>query len=183
MHGVTKKKERILYENFLPEDQFENLRSVVTHQNFPWQHRVGAVVEDGDGDVAWSNVIVNNYGPTTEDFKYFTPILDKVNAIACIRIKCNLDLKVHEMLVPTGFHTDTEVHGNGLWSMCIYLDDSNGATIFEKDKAPVRSKRNRAIIFPSGLSHSGARQTDTDTRFVINVNFVSHKLPEGGKKF
>ena len=34
------------------------------------------------------------------------------------------------------------------------------------------SVRNRALIFPCDLEHRGVFQTDTECRYIINVNYI-----------
>ena len=38
----------------------------------------------------------------------------------------------------------------------------------------VQSQRNRAVIFPSHLSHAAVNTTDTKLRWVLNINYVSN---------
>ncbi len=182
---------RYKYENFLKAEQFATLKDVVTSDGFAWYARVGAVGAEysektkDDTDPAFSNVLCNQYGPTRQEFEYAVPILDRLDTRAVLRVKANLDLpnKNGKVLEPEAFHTDLDVHGPCIWSLILYLNDCNGATIFEEDMAPVKSKANRAIIFPIAMSHSGCHQTDVPFRYLINVNFLAPKLPEGGQEF
>lgn len=182
---MTKKKERVLYENFLSEVDFKALEDTINSESFLWQWREGAVTSpDGSGDIYFSSPLFGHYGPVNQHFDLCLPILNKLNCTHILRIKANLDLKADKVLEPTGFHTDIVFYGKGIYTMLLYLNDCNGATIFEKDNAPVKSKRNRAIIFPSSHRHAGCFQTDTITRFVLNLNFMTdNKLPEGGQYF
>jgi len=183
----TKKKERILYENFLPEADFKVLENTITSPDFPWIWREGAIPpSDGgcSGAICFSSMLFGMYGVLNRHFDACIPILNKLNCDYILRIKANLDLKVDEVLKPTGFHTDHDVYADGIYTMLLYLNDCNGATIFKEDNAPVKSKRNRAIIFPTSHIHAGCNQTDTPTRFVLNLNFLSpDPLPEGGQYF
>jgi len=182
---MTKKKERVLYENFLSEVDFKALEDTITSESFLWQWREGAVDgNDGSGDIYFSSALFGQYGPLNHHFEACIPVLNRLNCDHILRIKANLDLKTDKVLESTGFHTDVEVHTKGIYTMLLYINDCNGATLFEKDNAPVKSKRNRAIIFPSSHRHAGCKQTDTPTRFVLNLNFMSSKkLPEGGQYF
>ena len=142
---MTKKKERVLYENFLSEVDFKTLEERITSNNFPWHWREGAVVpDDGSGDICFSSPLFGQYGPINQHFDVCIPILNRLDCTHILRIKANLDFKVNKVLEPTGFHTDIEVHAKGIYTMLLYLNDCNGATIFEKDNAPVKSKKNRA---------------------------------------
>lgn len=177
---------RYKYEHFLHAEDFARLAEVVSGEGFAWFARVGAVgVDEDDKDPAFSNVLCNEFGPTRQEFEHVIPILRKLNVTATMRVKANLDLpnKTGKILEPESFHTDIEVHAPGLWTIVLYLNDCNGGTVFEEDMAPVKSKANRAIIFPTHMRHSGCHQTDTPFRYVININFVAKDLPEGGQEF
>lgn len=173
---------RYLYENFLHPENFKTLSDVICHEGFPWFSRVGAVSPEYD-EPAFSNMLCNEYGPRSQEFENITPILHTLDIIGTIRVKANLDLRVKEEKKPVGFHTDIELHADCLWTMVLYLNTCNGGTMFEKDMASVSSQENRAIIFPTSMRHSGYNQTDTTFRYLINLNFLSNKLPDGGKEF
>tara|TARA_R100000773_G_scaffold41909_1_gene38746 strand:+ start:1517 stop:2047 length:531 start_codon:yes stop_codon:yes gene_type:complete len=175
---------RRVYDNFLHTEDFNTLVEGITDQSFPWHARLGAANAE-DKEPAFSNVLWAEFGPTCQQIELVMPILKKLKLTCVVRVKANLDLpnKNGKVLEPESFHVDTTVHPPGLWTMVLYLNDCNGATIFEKDMAPVRSKANRAVIFPSHMRHSGCHQTDTPFRYVININFVAEKVPEGGREF
>jgi len=175
---------RYLYDDFLTTEDFTQIRDSITHESFPWYARKGAASPE-DNKPAFSNVLCGEYGPTCKEFELVVPLLRRLDCVSTLRIKANLDLK-HEkgkVLDPESFHTDLEIHGKGLWSMVFYLNDCNGATMFEEDTVPVKSKANRAVIFPTHLRHTGCHQTDTIFRYVINVIFLAEKIPTKGKKF
>ena len=50
------------------------------------------------------------------------------------------------------------------------MNDNNGYTYFE-DGQKVKSKENRAVLFPSNLPHAGTSSTDTDLRVVLNIDY------------
>ena len=174
---------RYMYENFLHSEDFDKLANHVKSQEFAWYARLGAA-EKARTQPSFSNVVYSQYGPTSQSFEYLIPIVDKLAVNGIIRIKANLDLiRGDKTLQPESFHVDTDADGDCLWVMVLYLNDCNGATIFEEDNAPVKSKANRAIIFPTHMRHSGCHQTDTPFRYVINIIFAAKVLPAGGKKF
>ena len=177
---------RYKYENFLHSENFAQLVEAVTDGNFPWFAREGAVgFDEDDKDPAFSNVLCDQFGPTRKEFDYVLPILHRLNTKSVLRVKVNLDLpnKNGKVLEPESFHTDLDIHGSCMWTLILYLNDCNGATMFEEDMASVRSKANRAVIFPVHMRHTGCHQTDTTFRYIINVNFLASDLPEGGQEF
>ena len=177
---------RYIYDDFLPKKEFKALADAITGPAFPWFARIGAAKTDSKNDtnVAFSNTLYW-ISPQGREFELCVPIIEKLELLALLRLKANLDLKnpSGKILEPEAFHTDIDIHGPEIWTMILYLNDCNGATMFEEDKAPIKSKANRAIIFSSDLRHSGCHQTDTPFRYLLNLNFLAKKLPDGGKEF
>tara|TARA_B100000424_G_scaffold229232_1_gene190619 strand:+ start:1058 stop:1597 length:540 start_codon:yes stop_codon:yes gene_type:complete len=178
---------RYMYENFLHAEDFDNLVNHVKNKDFAWFVRLGAAqsADETDKQPAFSHVMWDTqYGPTSPSFSYAVPILKRLDVQGVFRIKVNLDL-IHgdKALQPESFHVDSDLGVDGIWAMVLYLNDCNGATVFEEDMAPVRSKANRAIIFPAHMSHSGCHQTDTPFRYVVNTLFAAKTLPTGGQEF
>ena len=69
-----------------------------------------------------------------------------------------------------GYHVDTP-HDEGLLSLLLYLEDSDGGTQFKDNGRIIRSKQNRAIVFPAYQLHQTVMQTNTLYRTNININF------------
>ena len=68
-----------------------------------------------------------------------------------------------------GYHHD--VNHDDIFTLLLYLEDSNGGTQFEDNGRKIMSKRNRAIIFPARIQHQTVMQTNTLFRMNININF------------
>lgn len=69
-----------------------------------------------------------------------------------------------------GYHTDSD--DENMLTLLLYLEDSNGGTQFKDNGRKIKSKRNRAIIFPARREHQTVMQTNTLFRMNININFV-----------
>ena len=70
------------------------------------------------------------------------------------------------------FHTDNHTHARKhlLEIAILYLNTNNGGTKFE-DGTFVKSKANRAVIFPQHIKHAGVWCTDRKLRYVMNLNY------------
>ena len=178
----VKKGFRRLYDNFLPPDVFNNLKTLITDDNFPWQfRRVNSTFSLTH--LAWSP----RHGavsPMGEDlFKLLYPVVAKLGIFIPLQIKFNLGVKVSDKPIKTGYDIDLSIPPSNFRTAILYLDDCNGYTEFEADKAPVKSKTNRMLVFDGQLKHQAVTQTDTDVRYVCNFNYLSDGIPEGGKSF
>ena len=74
-----------------------------------------------------------------------------------------------------GYHEDMD--DENIFTLLLYLEDSNGGTQFKDNGRKIKSKRNRAIIFPARVEHQTVMQTNTLFRMNININFAV--LPNG----
>ena len=114
----------------------------------------------------------SNFGITTnqENWKLIQPLRDKLSAGSYFRIKANL-YPVVEKVYTHGFHVDLP-YPNVL-SAIYFVNSNNGYTYFKGDKLiKVESVKNRLVIFPNGLLHSGTTCTDKKARVVINFNYI-----------
>ena len=186
-----KKKLRYLYNDFLPAQSFNEWKDPI-QQSILWQYGHGKVKKK-----EFDYALTNDYsftrvfwapleGPVpTQEGEIIYPLIQQllsyIKPEAILRMKLNLDLARSEHF-ETGYHTDMG-EGFEYKTAIFYFNDCNGFTQFEKDKAPVKSKANRLIIFDGRLRHQGVLQTDTSVRYVLNVNYVSSKVPRGGLSF
>tara|TARA_B100000287_G_scaffold377726_1_gene379682 strand:- start:107 stop:646 length:540 start_codon:yes stop_codon:yes gene_type:complete len=172
-----KKKLRYLYNDFLPAQSFNEWKDPI-QESILWQY---------GNDYSFTRVFwapLEGPVPTQEGERIYPLIhqlLSYIQPEAILRIKLNLDLARSEHF-ETGYHTDMG-EGFEYKTAIFYFNDCNGFTQFEKDKAPVKSKANRLIIFDGRLKHQGVIQTDTAMRYVLNLCYVSSKVPEGGLTF
>ena len=97
-----------------------------------------------------------------------SPIADKIEIRALIKAKLNLKLRA-ESIFEHGMHTDHDF-GSDATTGIYYFNTNNGYTKFE-DGTIVESVANRLILFPSNINHTGTTCTDTQGRYVLNINF------------
>jgi len=181
---------RRIYDDFLPPEMFNALKTVVTDPDFPWTFRLGVVHRKqrngptfGLSHLAW-HPLYGAVSPMRDElYNHLYPVFQKLFVYVPMRVKFNLGVKVRDKHIETGHHIDVMTAPSNFRTAILYLDDSNGYTQFEADKAPVKSKSNRMLIFDGQLRHQAVTQTDTDVRYVCNFNYLSDKIPEGGKSF
>jgi len=98
--------------------------------------------------------------------KHLQPLYDLLQIKAFVRVKANL-VPRRERIIRHGYHYDQAFFCK---VAVYYVNTNDGYTEFENGRK-VYSKKNRLVIFPSNMKHSGTTCTNTKARFVINFNF------------
>ena len=162
-----------IHDNFLLKSDFKKVQEFMMGPYFPWYYNSGVM---GDGhdeeEFQFTHIFYNFWKPESSYIKELSPLFEKIDPKAWIRIKANLTTKTTEHK-ETGFHTDFEFPCT---TAIFYLNDTNGYTLFE-DGTKVESVANRLVEFDSSLKHSGVTHTDEKVRVLINMNYFK----EGGK--
>lgn len=153
-------------DNFLSEEDFRNLKSVLTGSRFPWYFLDGTDYEN-DGT---HQFVYSFYGPFSwiGDSSLVEPLVKKLDPLALIRIKANLQPPTHKIVV-NKFHTD--VGDEPVKTAIFYVNTNDGKTIF-KTGEEINSVENRMVVFDQQLFHTGTTCTGTFPRIVINFNYV-----------
>lgn len=193
--GFHKKGFRLLYDDFLEPDLFNALRDLVTNNGFIWNFRLGVVDQtkwdySPSENYAFSHLVwYQTDGVVSPQAKELQPLImplfQKLEILHPLRVKFNLDIR-REKHRETGYHCDCAVANTNYFlykTAILYFNDCNGYTQFESDKAPVKSKANRLIIFDGNLKHQGVPQTDQQMRYVLNLNYIAPIVPPNGKSF
>lgn len=173
-----------IIDNFLPEEVFQEIRSVFAGQDFPWyvnEAKVMHVARMFDPELQakeiynWQmvNYVYLGGQPRNEFYNVLLPLVDALQPRALIRIKANLNHHTDE-LQEYAFHTDCGEYGTdefaGATTAIYYLNDNDGYTRFE-DGTKVESKANRLVRFPVNTPHAGTSTTDQKYRIVLNLNY------------
>ena len=154
-------------DNFLGDEDFCHLESLLMGMYFPWFYN-DRRVRKGDGQYQFVHQFYRDYCPQSEFISCLDPILEQLHPAALIRIKANLNPK-SDKIKDSLYHCDM---GGGGWTTGIYyVNTNNGYTLFE-DGTKVKCVANRFVSFPSTLKHAGSTCTDDNTRVVININYV-----------
>ena len=175
-----------VYDNFLDEQDFLNLKNTMLGGDFPWfysERILKSYIENPafyrddksfakNDDYQFNHVFYLNHQVNSSFFHLVYPFIQKINPKAIVRIKANLTNKTDRSMV-YGFHVDQNDAPSNLKSAVYYVNTTNGPTLF-KDGTEIESLENRLVIFDTNLVHSAVSQTDEKARIVINFNFYEN---------
>tara|TARA_Y100001938_G_C7918694_1_gene343285 strand:+ start:126 stop:638 length:513 start_codon:yes stop_codon:yes gene_type:complete len=166
-------------DNFLPEDDFLDLQSLLLGEYFPWYYNdyvLTPPVHTPFNSLDYDDYACTNYqfihliykdGDKSSFYSYVEPFITKLEVKDLFRIKANLNPKTlnHKY---GGYHFDPYRKGKiGVY----YVNDNNGGTQFKKG-GKVNSVANRMVIFDANLEHTSVTCTDKKRRIVINFNYA-----------
>jgi len=156
-----------IIDNFLPEQEFKHIQSLLMGGELAWFYCNGAVEPD-DGLYHMSHMFWQpEVGSNSKLLDMWNTFMNKVEAKKCERIKANLTFKTptHEL---TLYHIDYA----DMKTAIFYINTNNGYTEFESG-VRVSSVANRVCIFDSNLKHRGVSHTEGDQqRIVVNFNYA-----------
>jgi hypothetical protein len=155
-----------IIDNFLPEEEFKSIQSLMMSWGFGWFYSRGRATPD-DGLYLMVHMFYSPpYDPNSEHIDIWNTFMNKVGAKKCKRIKANLTFKT-PTIEPAPFHTDFD----DMKTAVFYINTNNGYTEFENG-VRVNSVANRICIFDSNLKHRGTTHTEPDhQRIVVNFNY------------
>lgn len=176
-----------IQDNFLQQEEFINLRDVITSFEFPWHYSSSVVYEDTSGPGFFYHVIYGQDQPQSPFFNNLGYILNQLNIFVLIRVRINLN---HRLPTPhySDFHTDVKGEavpwesGISHWTTSIfYIDTNNGYTELQ-DGTRIESVANRLVSFPLSTPHRFVSQTDEQTRHVINFGYLRKNVDDDEKR-
>ena len=158
-------------DNFLPQDQFDNLKKLATGPDMLW-HRVNQLNdkhnEKEDFDLMFVHLLFesNMYPPSSTFFEYFAFLQDRLDCKSLRRMKLNLYPHTSEIRTHTP-HIDYDFEHKG----CILsFNTCDGATVLE-DGTKIDSIENRALIFDASKPHSSTSTTNARALYNLNINY------------
>ena len=168
-----------IIDNVLSEDDLIKIeQNVLQAPIFKAFDSTASKKSDNVYDVMMSRVFFSSYyskkqlaGFDEEYLPYFYPLLNKIVSGFLLRVSLNLTFATPNPYI-SEFHIDNDLPNS---HTCVYyLNSNNGGTKFRDSSEIVQSQRNRAVIFPSHLSHAAVNTTDKKLRWVLNINYVSN---------
>ena len=155
-----------IIDNFLPEEEFKSIQSLMMGFQFNWFYTDGRTTED-DGLYYMVHMFFQpDVGFNSEYLGIWNTFLKQVGVKKCFRIKANLTLKT-----PTCENSSFHIDGKDVTTSIFYINTNNGYTEFENG-VRVNSVSNRVCIFDSNLQHRGVTHTEGDPqRIVVNFNY------------
>jgi hypothetical protein len=174
-------------ENFLAKEKFDVLSKNIMGENFPWFFNPIVVDREKESPSTSPGQLVhvvyagNSPQSALYESDIFIPILQQLNVGIIFRIKMNLHLRRPEPFY-SRYHIDIlyldkAIAVNSTTSI-FYINTNNGYTEFE-DGTIVKSVANRLVTFPLTTKHRGISQTDEQTRYVINFNYLKQSGNSG----
>ena len=160
-----------IIDQFLDDDDFHSLASVVMSNKFYWFWN--PVITSGDKHSTgqfYHQFYMCNGNCQSDFFPVLEPLLSKLGQLVLFRVKANLNLRESSHLRLGDFHTDFP--GFESTTAIFYLNTNNGWTEFEGGQR-VESRSNRLVLFPQELMHVGYACTDQASRFLLNINFLA----------
>jgi hypothetical protein len=161
MNSETNHESIKVIDNFLSDEEFNEVFSMIADSEFPWFY---GLVVSGSKYTQFTHCFYQHDEPT-----YYYPRMkffrDKLKMKSLVRIKANLNPRT-ETLNEHDYHIDF----TNMKTAVFYLNTCNGYTKF-KTGEKVDSVKNRIVIFDSNLEHTGTSCTDTHARLVINFNY------------
>ena len=155
-----------IIDNFLLEEEFKSIQSLMMGYEFQWFYSEGRVRKD-DGLFDMVHMFYQpEVGLNSTHLSIWKTFMDKVEAKRCMRIKANLTFKTSEP-DPTLYHRDYP----DIKTAIFYINTNNGYTEFENGVI-VNSVSNRVCIFDSNFKHRGIPHTEGgNQRIVVNFNY------------
>ena len=176
--------DRLIFDNFLSDAEFELVSSYVLGPNFGWW------IPEQEGRWNLEHILYRQGGKSSPmDDVTFAKCLTastrvKPFILIDFRTECFFKEDEPELVeFKSWYPLDREVQQ--LYTGVFCLNECNGYTQFAEDNAPVKSRANRLILFPSHLEYRQINQSDTDRRYIQTFNIISYDLPfnSGMKKF
>ena len=167
-------------QEFLSEQSFKNLSSIVTDLKFPWFKEYIIDPKDFDKfDFLCDSKLNHQFTHRLYDnqqvlSEFCKPIMrlfkHELDIHRLVTAKLNYN-PVWSDVVEHIYHVDTALKCK---TAVFYLNTNDGYTAFESgDK--VYSNANQIVIFDSSVKHTGTTCTNAHGRYVLNINyFTSH---------
>ena len=179
--SMQKSKIKVV-DNFLPDNQFYNIKREMEGIDFPWYWQEHSHGNFSDGKFKGDNVpqLIHGFvedGNASSHYYYFfksSSCFSKLNVEKVDKFKANCNYKTSEQ--NTGwFHTDyDDERKNKMTTSILYMNTNNGGTKFE-DGTFVNSVSNRMVTFDCSIKHAPVSCTDSNRRIVVNINYSKLK--------
>tara|TARA_R100001244_G_C5143548_1_gene128341 strand:- start:298 stop:807 length:510 start_codon:yes stop_codon:yes gene_type:complete len=161
-------------DDFLSEEDYKNIKSLMHGNEFPWFLQDGIVDEDGEDDpldILFTHYIYSGIGTPigirSDFYNAFLPVIKKIGDPIVIRIKANCYPRT-ESLKTHNFHVDhTFPH-----EACVLSLSSNDGYTLLKTGEKIESVENRALFTKDLLPHASTNCTNLNCRINLNVTFI-----------
>ena len=166
-------------KNFLCQEYFRKLQSVIMSQKINWFLReMDTLPTTNNLNGYFTHNFYNRWEAGGESFQLILPLLNEIKCANPIHMRANLTLR-KEKTLHTAWHTDVDPYNLfdgqsvNFKTALFYLNTNNGSTLFDKKELnEVEAIANRLVVFDANVSHCNKYSTNTKDRIVINFNYV-----------
>ena len=156
-----------IIDNFLEKNIFEELKTILLNNNFPWYYQSKvAYPKDENNSFYFVHTFFEFNERYSNLFLKIIPLLEKIKAKSLIRVKANLYPNQNKNIIHSN-HTDYDYEHKGA---IFYINNNNGYTILE-GKEKIESVENRILLFEPHKKHNSTNCTDQKVRINININY------------
>lgn len=160
-----------IYDNFLDQRNFENIKNTILGENFPWFFNTFInSPEENNEYFQFTHLFFIKTMVMSNFYNVLMPLFDKMDIQSLVKCKANLNVKQNQNKI-YGMHKDLENFSFNSKTAIFYLNENNGYTKLE-DGTKIYPKENRLIVFDNETMHSGSSCTDKKARYVININYL-----------
>ena len=164
-----------IIDNFLPEEQFNQIKKILSGPCFPWYLQKSVTFIDKPKNNHWyfTHLFVDEGIKQSIHFDGIKNMFfsnEKIKSDAIYRLKANLYPREKEF-IEHDWHSDYNFSHKGA---IFYVNTNNGYTILENDKK-IESIENRMLFFDASKLHKSTTCTDKNYRININFNFMSEE--------
>ena len=158
-------------KNFLKQDEFESLKSIIDDNTFPWFYRDKQTHYDNDDRFFFYHIFYIDGKENSPYFNLLDVILKKLKVKKLISARMNLITKDTNKQHVSNLHVDYTI--KNCKTAIYYMNTNNGFTYLKADKnIKVLCEENKIFIFDSRIEHASVSQTDENKRIVINFNYI-----------
>ena len=148
-------------DNFLDQQTFDNIQSVMLSPDFPWHYNEKSITPPAPSVSQFINIVRSYYN-------LINPLVVKLKPKSLQRVKANLNVKTNT-IIETGEHTD--IADDRFTSAVFFINDNNG--YLRSGDKKIQSKANSLVVLKSNTLHTGTTCTDASRRVVINFVYIS----------
>lgn len=170
----TDKGTMDVINKLLNQEDLDRIKNILSDSNFPWYYHSSVAYDhedfgsfDNPYNFQFVHSFYNGFAPNSNFIDLMSPILEKMDIKALVKIKANLVTRT-DRIIEHQMHTD--VVDMDCKTSIFYINSNNGYTKFE-DGVVVNSEENKLITFDSSIKHTGTSCTDEKCRIVINFNY------------
>ena len=180
-----------IIDNCLEEDDIEKIDKFCNDPGFPWFVGSDVSIENSPSIIDTDKTIRTiQFDQIARGKSFFSEISQKILSTAGFksvefkRLKLNL-LTHNSKFTEENYncpHVDSTEEG--IWSMVVYMNDSDGDTVFFKERYDgtikeqatvdkrITPEKGKAVIFKGDIFHASSNPIVNNKRIVLNVNFV-----------